>query len=100
MNTCEEAQGGGASAQTRPRRKAPLHSRHVSTNNDPTPFSFTVRKYREFPGGLIVKILDFHCCGCGSIHGQGTDTLKMQSPERWTAGEFQQKKVLNPPGKP
>ena len=96
MNSREEARRGGASAQTCPRRKAPLCSRQVSTNSDPTPFSFTVRKYWEFPGGRIVRILDFHCCGWGLARGQGTEILKMQSPKRWTAGELQQKKVLNP----
>lgn len=30
----------------------------------------------EFPGGLVVMILGFCCCGLGSIPGQGTETLQ------------------------
>ena len=26
----------------------------------------------EFPGGLMVRILSFHCCDLGSVPGQGT----------------------------
>ena len=26
----------------------------------------------EFPGDLVVRILGFHCCGLGSISGQGS----------------------------
>ena len=33
-------------------------------------------KYREFPGGLVVRILGFHCRGLGSIPGQGTEILQ------------------------
>ena len=29
--------------------------------------------FREFPGGLVVRIPGFHCNGPGSISGQGTD---------------------------
>ena len=29
--------------------------------------------YKEFPGGLVVRILAFHCCGWGSIPGRGTE---------------------------
>ena len=28
-----------------------------------------------FPGGLVVRILSFHCCGLGSIPGRGTEIL-------------------------
>ena len=28
---------------------------------------------REFPGGLVVRIPGFDCCGLGSIPGQGTE---------------------------
>ena len=28
---------------------------------------------REFPGGLVVRILGFHCHGSGSVPGQGTE---------------------------
>ena len=31
------------------------------------------KKKREFPGGLVVRILGFHCHGPGSIPGQGTE---------------------------
>ena len=30
-------------------------------------------KTREFPGGLLVRIWCFHCCGLGSIPGWGTE---------------------------
>ena len=29
--------------------------------------------FREFPGGLVVRIPGFHCNGPGSISGQGTE---------------------------
>ena len=28
---------------------------------------------REFPGGIVVRTQPFHCCGPGSIPGQGTE---------------------------
>ena len=31
--------------------------------------------YGEFPGGLVVRILGFHCCGPGSVPGRGTEIL-------------------------
>ena len=30
----------------------------------------------EFPGGLVVRIPGFHCCGQGSIPGKGTVILQ------------------------
>ena len=30
----------------------------------------------EFPGSLVVRIQGFHCCGLGSIPGQGTEILQ------------------------
>ena len=33
----------------------------------------TLPKLGEFPGGLVVRILGFHCCGLGSIPGRGTE---------------------------
>ena len=30
----------------------------------------------EFPGGLMVRILSFHCCDLGSVPGQGTKIHK------------------------
>ena len=32
--------------------------------------------YREFPAGLEVRTLSFHCHGTGLIHGQKKDELK------------------------
>ena len=29
--------------------------------------------YREFPGGLVVRVVCFHCCCPGSIRGLGTE---------------------------
>ena len=37
-------------------------------------------KVREFAGGLMIRILGFHCCGLGSVPGQGTEIL--QAPQR------------------
>ena len=34
------------------------------------------REKGEFPGGLVVRILGFHCCGPGSIPHQGTENPK------------------------
>ena len=31
-------------------------------------------KVWEFPGGLVITILGFHCSGLDSISGQGTGT--------------------------
>ena len=31
-------------------------------------------KFREFPGGPVVKTWSYHCQGLGSIPGQGTKT--------------------------
>ena len=28
---------------------------------------------KEFPGGLVVRITGFHCCGLGSVAGRGTE---------------------------
>ena len=33
-------------------------------------------KKRELPGGPVVRILHFHCCGPGSIPGRGTKILQ------------------------
>ena len=33
------------------------------------------RLYREFPGGLVVRIPSFHCCGLGSVSGWGAEIL-------------------------
>ena len=30
----------------------------------------------EFPSGLVVRIWYFHCCGPGSVSGQGTEILQ------------------------
>ena len=34
---------------------------------------FKMTYSREFPGGLVVRILGFHCRGPGSIPGWGTE---------------------------
>ena len=31
------------------------------------------RLYREFPGGLVVRIPSFHCCSLGSVSGLGAE---------------------------
>ena len=31
---------------------------------------------REFPGGLVVRILGFHCCSLGSVPGERTEILQ------------------------
>ena len=31
------------------------------------------RLYQEFPGGLVVRIPSFHCCGLGSVSGWGAE---------------------------
>ena len=38
--------------------------------------------YREFPGGLVVRIQHCHCCGPGSIPGQGTPTSHVAQPKK------------------
>ena len=35
----------------------------------------------EFPGGLVIRIWCLHCCGLGSIPGQGTPSGLMVWPE-------------------
>ena len=40
----------------------------------------------EFPGGLGVRILGFHCCGQASVPGQGTESQaenKQEGVGRW-----------------
>ena len=38
--------------------------------------SASTRPYKEFPGGLLVRIPCFHCRGLGSIPGLGTEILE------------------------
>ena len=49
-----------------------------------------IRKYnhRESPGSLLVRTLDFHCHGPGSIPGQGT--------EIWQTADYDWKKTDQP----
>ena len=48
--------------------------------------------YRKFPGGPVVKIQPFHCCGPVSIPGQGTKVVQtMQQGQK----KVVQKKVLH-----
>ena len=44
----------------------------------------------EFPGGLVVRIPDFHCCGVGSIPGWGTEI-----PQAARRGQKKKKKQLS-----
>ena len=52
-----------------------LHSLACGYPVVPTPFIKNII-LGEFPGGLVVKILGFHCCGLGSISDQGTESLQ------------------------
>ena len=45
------------------------------------------RHMREFPGGLVVRILNFYCCGRGSIPGQG-----IEIPQSVQCGQKKKKK--------
>ena len=36
----------------------------------------SLKRCREFPGGLVVRTPCFHCCSPGSIPGQGTEILQ------------------------
>ena len=39
----------------------------------------------EFPGGLVIGIPGFHCCGLGSVPGRGTEILQaMQCSQKQT----------------
>ena len=45
----------------------------------PSEVSFLTDKIespREFPGGPVVRTWCFHCCGLGSMPGQGTEILQ------------------------
>ena len=48
--------------------------------------------FEEFPGGLVVRICHCHCCGPGSIPGQGTETLKAT----WHGQNKNKKQTENP----
>ena len=49
-----------------------------------------ISKIRESPGGLVVRVLGFHCRGPGSIPGLGSEMLqapwhgqtKKQNPQK------------------
>ena len=45
----------------------------------------------EFPGGLVVKILGFYCCGPGSIPGRRTK-IPLQAAQ---CGQKKKKKISN-----
>ena len=48
---------------------------------------------RDFPGGLMVKILTFQCRGIGSIPGQGTKTLHaMREGQKTKINKIKKKK--------
>ena len=40
------------------------------------PKAATEKENRDFPGGLVVRILGFHCYGPVSVPGQGTELLQ------------------------
>ena len=52
-----------------------LHSLACGDPVVPTPFVKNII-LEESPGGLVVKILGFLCCGLGSRPGQGTESLQ------------------------
>ena len=43
-----------------------IYDNHFNSNKN--------RILKEFPGGLLVRVLGFHCCGPGSILGEGSET--------------------------
>ena len=47
----------------------------------------------EFPGGPVVRTPGFHCCGPGSVPGQGTKIPKatMVWPEEKLCTDFREK---------
>ena len=47
-----------------------------STSEGRPEFSLNIFWICEFPGGLVVRIPGFHCCGQGSVPGQGTEILQ------------------------
>ena len=48
----------------------------VPSNSSLTQTISESRKEREFPGGLVVRILGFNCCGPGSIPCLETEVLQ------------------------
>ena len=46
------------------------------------PKASTKIENRDFPGGLMVRILGFHYHGPGSIPGQGTETPQAAQPKK------------------
>ena len=56
-------------------------------------------KFREFPGGPVVKTWCFHCQGLGSIPGQGTKTLQAmqyghKKREKLDSSEYIKSKIV------
>ena len=54
----------------------------------------TTMSFREFPGGLVVRIPGFPCCGQGSIPGRGTEIPQavrhgQKTPKNKTTMSFQ-----------
>ena len=45
---------------------------------------------KEVPGGLVVRILGFYCCGLDSVPGQGTEILQAT----WCAKNKERKGML------
>ena len=67
-----------------------LHSLACGYPVVPTPFIKNII-LGEFPGGLVVKILGFHCCGLGSISDQGTESLQAV----WGGQKIEKKNMLD-----
>ena len=50
-------------------------------------FTVSLKFNREFPGGLVVRILGFQCCGLGSILGQRTEIPQATQPKKKRKGK-------------
>ena len=42
----------------------------------PDMMKFEIQNNREFPGGLVVRILGFHCHGPSSVSDRGSEILQ------------------------
>ena len=54
-----------------------------------------VQPPQEFPGGLVVRILGFHCHGPGSVPGWGAEILQAMCCD---LKKKKKKKIQPPPG--
>ena len=64
----------------------------VPSNSSLTQTISESRKEREFPGGLVVRILGFNCCGPGSIPCLETEVLQ----GAWHSQKKKKKKIKIP----